>query len=109
MTTSSNWLLNFVLGYVTPYMVDSGPGNAGLGSKVFFIWAAFCFLAVIFVWACIYETKGLSLEQVDELFQRCGSARRSPAFRKTWQPETDTHTMEAQEGKSEEPSVAEMK
>jgi MFS transporter, SP family, sugar:H+ symporter len=38
MTTASNWLLNWAIAYATPYMVDSGPGNANLQSKVFFIW-----------------------------------------------------------------------
>lgn len=83
MTTASNWFWNFVLGFITPYMVDSGPGNAGLGVKVFYIWAAFCLLAVIFVWALIYETKGLSLVSVDELYQQCSSARKSRSFRRT--------------------------
>lgn len=38
MTTAANWLLNFIIAYVTPYMVDPGPGNANMGSKVFFVW-----------------------------------------------------------------------
>ena len=28
MTTASNWLLNWAIAYSTPYMVNSGPGNA---------------------------------------------------------------------------------
>lgn len=44
MTTASNWLLNWAIAYATPYMVDSGPGNANLQSKVFFIWGGFCFV-----------------------------------------------------------------
>jgi MFS transporter, SP family, sugar:H+ symporter len=36
LSTASNWLWNFVLGYVTPYMVDSDQGN--LKAKVFFVW-----------------------------------------------------------------------
>ena len=87
MTTASNWLWNFILGFITPYMVDEGKGNANLGSKVFFIWTAFCFLAVAFVWGYIYETKGLSLEQVDDLYLQCGQARKSASFRKTWEME----------------------
>ena len=87
MTTASNWFWNFLLGFITPYMVDSGPGNAGLGSKVFFIWMAFCFLAVTFVWGFIYETKNLSLEQVDELYRHCSQAHKSPAFRRNWDHE----------------------
>jgi len=41
MTTAANWLLNFCIAYATPYMVDPGPGNANMGSKVFFVWGKF--------------------------------------------------------------------
>ena len=44
MTTASNWLLNWAIAYSTPYLVNPGPGNANLGSKVFFIWAFFCLI-----------------------------------------------------------------
>ena len=33
-----------------------------------------------FVYFCIYETKGLSLEQVDELYAKVSSARNSAGF-----------------------------
>jgi MFS transporter, SP family, sugar:H+ symporter len=33
-----------------------------------------------FVYFCIYETKGLSLEQVDELYAKVDSARHSKGF-----------------------------
>jgi hypothetical protein len=82
MTTASNWLFNFVLAFVTPYMVDSGAGNADLGIKVFFVWTAFCILAAIFVWSCIYETKGLSLEEVNRLYLDVTYAWHSPAHNK---------------------------
>ncbi|KAH0446018.1 hypothetical protein IEQ34_025146 [Dendrobium chrysotoxum] len=42
LCTASNWLWNFGIGYATPYLVDSGPGKAGLATKVFFIWAGTC-------------------------------------------------------------------
>ncbi|KAJ5817302.1 hypothetical protein N7447_009535 [Penicillium robsamsonii] len=70
ITTATNWLLNWAIAYATPYMVNSGPGNANLQSKVFFIWGGFCFICAVFVYTCIYETKGLSLEQVDELYAK---------------------------------------
>ncbi|KAJ5593391.1 hypothetical protein N7537_010295 [Penicillium hordei] len=70
ITTATNWLLNWAIAYATPYMVNSGPGNANLQSKVFFIWGGFCFVCGVFVYTCIYETKGLSLEQVDELYAK---------------------------------------
>jgi len=80
MTTAANWLLNFAIAYATPYMVDSGPGNANLGSKVFFVWGGFCVICCFFVYFCIYETKGLSLEQVDELYAKIPNAWQSKGF-----------------------------
>ncbi|EMC95479.1 hypothetical protein BAUCODRAFT_25496 [Baudoinia panamericana UAMH 10762] len=80
MTTASNWLLNWAIAYATPYLVDDGPGDADLGSKVFFIWGSFCFICIFFVWAMIYETKGLSLEQVDELYAKVPQAWKSAGF-----------------------------
>ena len=72
--------MNWAIAYATPYLVNSGPGNANLQSKVFFIWGSFCFICFFFVWALIYETKGLSLEQVDELYAKVDKAWKSPGF-----------------------------
>lgn len=80
MTTASNWLLNWAIAYATPYMVDAGPGNANLQSKVFFVWGSFCFVCIFFVYTLIYETKGLSLEQVDELYGKVSKAWKSKGF-----------------------------
>ncbi|KAI1419294.1 high-affinity glucose transporter RGT2 [Xylaria sp. FL1777] len=77
LTTASNWLLNFIIAFVTPYLVDYGPNYANLQSKVFFIWFGACFICITFVHFFIYETKGLSLEQVDEMYSECKSARES--------------------------------
>jgi MFS family permease len=67
LSTASNWLWNFVIGEITPYMVDSDEGN--LKSKVFFIWGATCTLCVFFAYFFVPETKGLSLEQVDRMLE----------------------------------------
>lgn len=77
MTTATNWLLNWAIAYSTPYLVDYGPGNANLQSKIFFIWGSCCFLCIAFVYFLIYETKGLTLEQVDELYAEVSDARHS--------------------------------
>lgn len=61
-------------------MVNPGAGNANLGSKVFFIWGTFCLICVAFVYLLIYETKGLSLEQVDELYEKVHRAWHSKGF-----------------------------
>jgi sugar porter (SP) family MFS transporter len=69
MSTASNWLWNFGIGYATPYLVNPGAGNADLGVKVFFIWGSTCVGCLIFTYFCIPETKGLSLEAIDVLYQ----------------------------------------
>ncbi|KAF1953137.1 high affinity glucose transporter RGT2 [Byssothecium circinans] len=79
MTTASNWLLNWAIAYSTPYMVDEE--NANLQSKVFFVWGSFCFVCIAFVYFMIYETKGLTLEQVDELYGVVSKAWKSKSFR----------------------------
>ena len=55
--------------------------HANLQSKVFFVWGSFCLVSVFFVWAMIYETKGLTLEQVDELYELVDKAWLSRQFR----------------------------
>lgn len=80
MTTATNWLLNWAIAYSTPYMVNSGPGNADLQSKVFFVWGGFCLICAVFVYFLIYESKGLSLEQVDEMYAKETRAWKSTSF-----------------------------
>lgn len=84
MTTATNWLLNWAIAYSTPYLVNYGPGYANLQSKIFFIWFGCCFLCIAFVYFLIYETKGLTLEQIDELYAEVKVARHSVG----WEPKT---------------------
>jgi SP family sugar:H+ symporter-like MFS transporter len=84
ISTASNWLLNFGIAYSTPFMVGSGPGSASFGSKIFFIWGSFCILAVLFVWCMIYETSKISLEQIDEMYERVNHAWESKGFEPSW-------------------------
>ncbi|KAI0628428.1 AmMst-1 [Trametes polyzona] len=69
LSAVSNWLWNWALAFATPYLVNSGKGDAGLGVKVFFIWGSTCAGCITFTYFCIPETKGLSLEQIDLLYQ----------------------------------------
>jgi MFS transporter, SP family, sugar:H+ symporter len=77
MTTATNWLFNWAISYSTPFLVNYGPGDANLQSKIFFIWFGCCFLCIAFVYFLIYETKGLTLEQIDELYDEVKIASRS--------------------------------
>lgn len=84
LSTASNWLFNFGIAYSTPFMVGNGPGYGDFGSKVFFIWGAFCILAVFFVWCMVYETSKISLEQIDEMYERVNHAWNSKGFEPSW-------------------------
>ncbi|KAF5338382.1 hypothetical protein D9611_012469 [Ephemerocybe angulata] len=69
LSVASNWLWNFGIGYATPYLVNKEPGSAGLEVKVFFLWGSTCACCLIFTYFCVPETKGLSLEQIDLMYQ----------------------------------------
>lgn len=84
VSTASNWLLNFAIAYATPYMVETGDGSADLGTKVFFVWGSFCVVAVFFVWCLVYETSKISLEQIDEMYERIDYAWNSKQFEPSW-------------------------
>lgn len=66
MTTAANWFFNWLLAFITPYL--TAPQYANLGSNIFWIWGGFCWISVVFVFFMIYETKNLTLEQVNELY-----------------------------------------
>lgn len=62
ITTSATWMCNFVIGLVTPDMLDT----IGYGTYIFF--AVFCLLAFGFTYFFIPETRGKSLEDMDAVF-----------------------------------------
>lgn len=86
ISTASNWLLNFAVAFGTPYLVDNdgSPGSVNLGSKVFFVWGACCILSIAFVWCMVYETSKISLEQIDEMYERVDHAWNSRSFEPSW-------------------------
>ncbi|EDU49897.1 ProP Permease of the major facilitator superfamily [Pyrenophora tritici-repentis] len=59
------WLFNFVVARATPNMMAT-MGKGGYGT--FLTYGSFCASMFIFVWFFIPETKGLSLERMDDLF-----------------------------------------
>ncbi|KAI0628433.1 AmMst-1 [Trametes polyzona] len=81
LSAASNWLWNWALAFATPYLVRSGKGDAGLGVKVFFIWGSTCAGCIAFTYFCIPETKGLSLEQIDLLYENSTPVT-SPRYRR---------------------------
>lgn len=62
ITTSSAWMNNFIIGLVSPKMLE----NITWGTYIIF--AAFMFLALLFAIFVIPETRNRSLEEMDEVF-----------------------------------------
>lgn len=81
LSAATNWLVNFMLAYATPYLIDTGHHTAALGNKIFFIWGGFNALGAVFVYFMVYETKGLKLEEVDFMYLNCTNARLSSKFK----------------------------
>ena len=72
LSTASNWLWNFVISFIAPYMIDEQYGN--LKTRMFFVWGATCTACVVFAYFPVPETKGLSLEQVDRMLEEISPA-----------------------------------
>jgi MFS transporter, SP family, sugar:H+ symporter len=77
-------------------MVDGDKGN--LGARVFFIWGSLCALCFIYAYFLIYETKGLTLEQVDKMMEES-----TPISSTSWRATT---TFAAEMGLTEKGTVA---
>ncbi|EAA34662.1 general substrate transporter [Neurospora crassa] len=62
---ATQWLFNFVVARAVPTMlVTVGPHGYG----TYLIFGSFCLSMFVFVWFFVPETKGISLEHMDELF-----------------------------------------
>lgn len=69
-----NWFLNFGIVYGIFYMVDinriEGFWLIDFGFCIFFFWGVFCIFLIVFVWFMVYEMSKISLEQIDEMYER---------------------------------------
>ncbi|EJT96717.1 general substrate transporter [Dacryopinax primogenitus] len=62
IAASSNWMNNFIVGQVTPTMMS----NITYGTFLFF--GIFSLMGGFYIWFFVPETKGLTLEEIDEAF-----------------------------------------
>ncbi|KAI1317322.1 hypothetical protein EDD11_008691 [Mortierella claussenii] len=62
LSTASNWAFNFILAYAVP------PALENIQYRTYYIFAAFCVAMTIHVFFMFPETKGRTLEEMDELF-----------------------------------------
>ncbi|RPA72906.1 general substrate transporter [Ascobolus immersus RN42] len=65
LAAATQWLFNLVVARATPNMLTSA-GKNGYGT--YFIYGAFCLSMFVFVWFLVPETKGVSLERMDDIF-----------------------------------------
>lgn len=65
LAAATQWLFNFVVARATPNMMAT-VGASGYGT--YFIYGSFCFSMFFFTWFFVPETKGVSLEKMDEIF-----------------------------------------
>ncbi|KAH7310106.1 putative quinate permease [Rhexocercosporidium sp. MPI-PUGE-AT-0058] len=65
LAAATQWLFNFVVAQAVPHMMET-VGKHGYGT--YFIFGSFCFSMFFYVWFLIPETKGLSLERMDDIF-----------------------------------------
>ncbi|OAL34555.1 hypothetical protein AYO20_06185 [Fonsecaea nubica] len=64
--TGINYFFNWLISYCTPYFLNSN--NLNWGAKYGYIWAGSNAVAFVFFFLLIPETKGRSLEEIDEMF-----------------------------------------
>ena len=62
VATNVLWISNFLVAQFFPWMIENLKGNS------YFIFSAICFITFIFVWFMIDETKGKSLEEIEEVW-----------------------------------------
>ncbi|KAL6404867.1 hypothetical protein AUP68_11699 [Ilyonectria robusta] len=62
LSTATCWISNFIVGIITPPMLES----LGFGTYIFY--GAWCAVAAAWAYLLVPETKGKSLEQMDEVF-----------------------------------------
>jgi hypothetical protein len=74
--------LNFVVGWLmsffTPYFIN--PEHLGWGPKYGYIWGGSNLVVALWAFFFVPETKGRSLEQLDELFEKGVGARQFASF-----------------------------
>lgn len=71
IAVGAQWLFNGVVANSFPLLNRSAVNQESFnGALPYFIFAGFCFIAMIFVWRFMPETKGRSLEEIETIWKR---------------------------------------
>lgn len=89
LSIASGWLWAVVVSVIAPYMIGRDKGN--MRAAVFFVWGGACVFGVAYAYYLVPETRGLSLEQIDQMLSET-----TPRNSANWRPTT---TFAAEAGK----------
>ncbi|KAI0469906.1 general substrate transporter [Xylariaceae sp. FL0804] len=78
---SLGYLLAWLTGFCSPYFIN--PEHLNWGAKYGYIWAGSNFICLVFFYLCVPETKGRTLEEIDELFMNRVPVRKFKSFQTT--------------------------
>ncbi|KAI1773940.1 general substrate transporter [Hypoxylon cercidicola] len=76
---SLGYFLAWLTGFCSPYFIN--PEDLNWGAKYAYVWAASNLACFVFFFLCIPETKGRTLEEIDELFANRVSVRKFKSFK----------------------------
>lgn len=81
ISAAANWLANVICAAMTPFIFNEGSADkrneSNSHSRIFFLWATLNLLAIFAVYFLVYETSGLTLEEIDELYVHSKNSRDS--------------------------------
>ena len=71
LATTSNWVMNAIIGKTCPLIVDK------IEEYIYLMFAILCFLGGLYTYLCVPETKGVALEDVAALFKNKNTSVRT--------------------------------
>jgi MFS family permease len=74
LSQGCSFAASWVSSYCSPYFIN--PEALNWGPKYFYVWASSNLILAVFAFFCVPETRGRSLEQIDEFFDKGVPARK---------------------------------
>jgi sugar porter (SP) family MFS transporter len=78
--TAAFWIVAWAVTFTLPYLYNPVDG-VGLGLKIGYIYSGGCLLSALFIWFYIGETRGRTLEEINEMFAKRVPARKWRKYR----------------------------
>ncbi|TRM61582.1 general substrate transporter [Schizophyllum amplum] len=98
--SATNWLWNFLLSFFSPRIADD------IGPLIMLVFFGMLVFGFCYVWLCIPEVKGLTLEEVDQLYRENVKPWRSATWRPTLLDNVHEHDMSEKPGEVRKENMA---